>query len=67
MDIYAEITNRMIEEMENVFIGDQFPVDDVLLSLEGMEETFTDIRGTLQSSIDVNTYKNIKLVDDKEN
>ncbi len=59
--------SKMIEEMENVFIRDQFPVDDVLLSLEGMEETFTDIRGTLQSSIDVNTYKNIKLVDDKEN
>ena len=54
---------RMVEEMENVFGRDQFPVDDVLLSLEGMEETFAEIKDTLLLSIDKNTYKNFKIVD----
>ena len=54
---------KMVEEMENVFGRDQFPVDDVLLSLDGMEETFADIKDTLLLSMDKNTYKNFKIVD----
>ena len=54
--------SRIIEEMQNVYLRDQFPVDDVMLSLEGMEDTFDEIFGTLNNSLEVNTYKNIKIV-----
>lgn len=53
---------RIIEEMENEFIRDSFPVDEVLLSLSGMEETFEEISSTLRISLDVNTYKNIQIL-----
>lgn len=53
---------RIIEEMENEFLRDRFPIDDVALSLEGMEDTFDDISVTLTRSLEVNTYKNIKIV-----
>lgn len=53
---------RIIEEMENVYIRDSFPIDDVMLSLDGMEDTFDDISVTLTNSLEVNTYKNIKIV-----
>ena len=54
---------RIIEEMEDVYSADHFPVDDVCLSLEGMEETFDDIGETLRQSLEVNTYRNFKIVD----
>ncbi|MCQ2592070.1 MAG: hypothetical protein MJ188_04740 [Treponema sp.] len=56
-------TERIIEEIENVFMRDFFPIDDVELSLTGMEETFDEIVGTLQSSLEINTYKNIKILE----
>lgn len=56
---------RITEEMENPFLRAQFPVDDVSLSLEGMEDTFDDVGDTLRHSLDENTYKAITLVDDE--
>jgi hypothetical protein len=53
---------RIIEEMENYYIRDHFPLDDVQLSLDGMEETFEDINGILASSLEDNTYKNFTIV-----
>ena len=54
---------RIIEDMEDIYSAEHFPVDDVSLSLEGMEETFEDIGETLRHSLEVNTYNNIKIVD----
>lgn len=54
---------RIIEEMQNSFLRGSFPVDDVLMSLEGMEETYEDISESLFFSLDENTYKNIQIVD----
>ena len=54
---------RIIEELENVYLRDQLPLDDILLSLEGMEDTFEDIFDTLNNSLEVNTYKSIKIVE----
>lgn len=54
---------RMIEELENVYLRDSLPIDDILLSLEGMEETFEDIFDTLNTSLEVNTYNSIKIVE----
>lgn len=56
---------KIIEEMENPYLREIFPVDDVSLSLEGMEITFEEVGETLQKSLDVNTYKAIKLMDDE--
>ncbi len=53
---------RIIEEMENEFLKDSFPAEDVKLSLEGMEETFEDISLILYNSLDSLTYKSIKIV-----
>ena len=53
---------RIVEEFEVEAIKDVFPYDDVLLSLDGMEETFDDIGDTLRRSLDVITYNSIKIV-----
>lgn len=53
---------RLLEEVENPYLRDQIPVDDVSLSLEGMEETFEDIKGTLKSALDKNQYKAFEIV-----
>lgn len=58
---------RIIEEIENPFIREQFPADDVSLSLEGMEDTFDDIGDTLKKSLETNTYDAIKVLDDTVN
>ena len=54
---------RIVEEFEVEAIKDVFHYDDVLLSLDGMEETFDDIGDTLRRSLDVITYNSIKIVD----
>ena len=53
---------RIVEEMENEYLQDSFPYDDVQLSLEGMEETFEDIGGTLHRSLETITYDSIKII-----
>lgn len=55
--------HKIIEEMGDIMLVNQLPVEDLLLSLDGMEETFADIQKTIRSSIDVNTYKNIKIIE----
>jgi len=57
---------KIIEEMENEFFRENFPVDDVSLSLNGMDETFYEIAPLLQNSLDVNMYKNIKVVESEK-
>lgn len=52
---------RLLDEMENKFLRDQFPVSDVEVSLNGMEETFYDIEGTLKTALKNNKYKCFKL------
>lgn len=53
---------KMIEEIENVFVKDSFPIDDVNLSLDGMEETFYEIESFLRQSLDDNISKGFELV-----
>ena len=54
---------KIVEEMENEFLQDSFPFDDVQLSLDGMEETFDEIGGILHRSLEAITYNSIKIVD----
>ncbi|MCR4953503.1 MAG: hypothetical protein K6A43_05450 [Treponema sp.] len=54
---------KIIEEMENDYLRDSFPVDDINLSINGMDETFYEVAPLLQSSLDENMYKNIKIVE----
>jgi hypothetical protein len=53
---------RLLEEVENVYMRPQFPTEDVSLSLEGMEETFEDISGTLFSALECNRFKGFEIV-----
>lgn len=53
---------RLLEEVENPYLRDQIPMADVSLSLDGMEETFEDIKGTLKSALDKNQFKAFEIV-----
>lgn len=59
--LFAHIV-RLLEEVENQFLRDQFPVDDVALSLDGMEDTFEGICGTLKSSLERNRRKGFEII-----
>ena len=59
--LYSHVV-RLLEEVENVYMRPQFPVDDVSLSLEGMEETFDEISGTLFSALENNRFKGFEIV-----
>lgn len=59
--LYSHVV-RLLEEVENVYIRPQFPTDDVSLSLEGMEDTFDDISGTLFSALECNRSKGFEIV-----
>ena len=61
VQLYSHIA-RIAEEMEIDPFHDTFPYDEVLLSLDGMEETFEDIGDTLRESLDTITYDSIKIV-----
>ena len=53
---------RIVEEMEVDYLKEAFPLDDVLLSLDGMEETFDEIGDILHNSLEAITYNSIKIV-----
>lgn len=53
---------KMLEEIENVFIRSNLPIDDIMLSMDGMEETFEDIEGSLKQSLDTNIRKSFEFV-----
>ena len=53
---------RIVEEMENDYLKDIFPMDDVVLSLDGMEETFDEVGEILKNSLEAITYNSIKIV-----
>ena len=59
--LYSHVVH-LLEEVENVYMRPQFPIDDVLLSLEGMEETFDDISVTLYSALECNRFKGFEIV-----
>jgi len=54
---------RMIDELGMDATSQNFPIDDVLLSLEGMEETFADVGSSIKRALDANTYKKIKVIE----
>lgn len=53
---------RLLEEVENVLLRDNFPLDDVEMSLQGMEDTFDGICGLLRSFLESNRSKGFELV-----
>ena len=57
---------RLLEEIENVYMRNDFPVADVSLSLDGMEETFEDIRVTLKNSLESNRFKAFEIINNNE-
>lgn len=59
--LYSHVV-RLLEEFENVFMRSQFPTDDVMLSLEGMEETFDEVSVILRNALESNRYKGYEIV-----
>lgn len=57
---------RIIEEIENVFIRDAFPVDDVMLSLNGMADTYDEIGPILSDALDYNTYNSFEIINNSQ-
>ncbi len=53
---------RLLDEVENIFTREQIPIDDISLSLDGMVETFEDIRGNLEFALNSNRYKGYGIV-----
>lgn len=53
---------KILEELENVYIRGSIPVDDIMLSLDGMEDTFDDIEVLLKRSLDINIRNGFELV-----
>lgn len=63
--LYSHVV-RLIEEVQNVFSRSQFPVDDVLLSLQGMEETFNDIGPVLVDALEFNRTKSFEILNSSD-
>ena len=59
--LFGHIVN-MLEEIEIKVLRESFPVNDVELSLNGMEETFEEIQGALKSVLKTNKYKGFEIV-----
>lgn len=59
--LYSHVV-RLLEEIENVYMRPNFPMEDVSLSLEGMEDTFEEISGTLFSALESNRFKGFEIV-----
>lgn len=57
---------RLVEEVQNQWARTQFPIDDVMLSLEGMEETFSEIGTTLSDSLEYNRTKGFEILNSKD-
>ena len=59
--LYGHIVN-ILEELEIEFLRERFPIADVELSLNGMEETFDDIKGSLESVLNTNRFKGFEIL-----
>ena len=59
--LYSHVV-RLLEEVENEYMRQQFPEDDVSLSLDGMEETFDEIGAILSSALESNRFKGFGIV-----
>lgn len=58
---------RLLDEVENDCARDDFPADDVSLSLEGMEETFYGIRDVLEKAVEDNQVRGYGIVTESNN
>lgn len=64
MQLFVHLV-RIIEEIE-FFLGTKgSPIEEIALSLEGMEDTFEEIGDTLSKALDSNLYKNFKIIEEK--
>lgn len=59
--LYSHVVH-LLEEIENEYLRSSIPIDDVTLSLSGMEETFEDIESTLADSLSANRYKGYGII-----
>ena len=62
--LYSHIV-RLLEEVENAFLRTELPVEDVSVSIDGMEETFDEIEGTLKTALEMNRLKGYEILKDR--
>ena len=55
-------TARLLEEVVDFPIKDQIPIEELSLSLEGMEETFDGIKGILIIELEKNRRKGFEII-----
>ncbi|MCR4741725.1 MAG: hypothetical protein K5866_02475 [Treponema sp.] len=55
-------TARLLEEVVDFPVKDQIPLEELSLSLEGMEETFDGIRGILTMELEKNRRKGFEII-----
>lgn len=62
--LYGHIC-RMLEEINNPYLCEKIPIDDITISLDGMEETFNEIGSVLYESLKNLRYKNFSVLNGK--
>ena len=56
---------RLVEEFENIFSSERLSKDDIMLSLDGMEDTFDEIDNVLNTSLEEVRMKGFEIITDK--
>lgn len=51
----------IIEELQNPLTRNQFPVDDTMVSLDGMNETFIEIKNPLKNTLKKISYSRVNI------
>ena len=57
---------RLLEEVENEYSRENFPRDDVAMSLEGMEDTFYEICDVLKKAVEANRVRGYEIITEKD-
>lgn len=63
MQLFGHLV-RIIEEMENSLDKEVFLTEEVSLSLEGMEESFYEIKGVLIKMVENITYEGLTIIEE---
>ena len=56
---------RLVEEFENIFSSERLSKYDIMLSLDGMEDTFDEIDNVLNTSLEEVRMKGFEIITDK--
>ncbi len=61
VQLYTHVV-RLVEELQNPYLKSEIPLEEMSLSLDGMEDTFDEIYDTLKSALDRNIKNGFEIV-----